>query len=515
MKHYSTSSKLFGLLLVFAAILSFLDSCATGKNKRAAGAETLVSTSHKSPPAWIGVVPEEEDYFYFVGTSSDSESIDSAKGEAINDALSQVVAAIGITVTASSTYEERYFAEQYTASISAELVTEGKAKLQDAEIKEIYHEKYERANKTVFYRVWVLLKYSKQDIKNEQARLREIMQLKYGELKKLEEKAAEYLKQNRLYDAIVAHIQASIAALKIEDEGEVFFDRNMNSAAELLMQMRLEKSGEEQVGFVGKPLADPLRLKVYYSRGKDQVPLENVPVRFSYRIPKTKTAGYKLQVYDTVTNAEGTAELTVDMVYEVNDENRVEARIDLLPYTGQLQSVPPKLQDRVRTLNEIAGKKKAIFLFKSDTHAREIRTGYYFLQTDEDGSLIPKPVTGPVVYDALYKKKFSVKELEIAPSALYEKSDEEIWEKLLRSAGKSTGRVVLGYVTIVNYDTISGFHTARADARATLRDTETMETLKTWHIQRSGTGSSQDLARLNALTEIGRSLAEIMSNTMP
>ena len=84
-----------------------------------------------------------------------------------------------------------------------------------------------------------------------------------------------------------------------------------------------------------------------------------------------------------------------------------------------------------------------------------------------------------------------------------------------KAAGKSIERILLGTVRVIEFDSISGFDTAKVSAEVTLYDRESGDTIRTWSIQRSGTGNSKEAARRNALTETGRSLGEILSNTMP
>ena len=134
------------------------------KSSKVKSGSVLVQSSAKKMPQWITGIPQDRDFYFFVGTSGDAESYDRGKEEAIDDAISQVVKMIGVTVTSTTTYEERYFAEQYVTTISAELFAEGKAKLQDAEIREIYFEKYARADGSGFFRVWALLKYGKREV---------------------------------------------------------------------------------------------------------------------------------------------------------------------------------------------------------------------------------------------------------------------------------------------------------------------------------------------------------------
>jgi hypothetical protein len=502
-------------LLILQAVL-MLAGCASGKNARntVKNAPIRVYASEKKVPSWITDIPDEKRYFYYVGTSTDTSSFDAGKEEAVGDALSQVVATIGIRASSTASYEERYFAEEYTTSIETELITEGRAKLQDAEIREIYYERWEGPQGNSFFRVWVLLKYSKEEIEKEQARLAEILQLKYGEIQKFEEMAAQYEQDNLLVRAVSAHLSASVSALKIDD-GEVYFDRNIIQANEILLKLRISKSNEDQIGYVGQPLPEPLLVRVYYLSDGREIPVPDVPLRFSYRIPKTRSAGYKWLVSSDITDQNGFAEYEVDMIHEVSDENRVDVRLDLTPYMDQLKAAPAKYRESIESLEDVLSTKKTSLKFKSDTKAREIKTAVFFIQRDNDGSLISKPSAAPAFYDVLYAKDFIIRVLGLSPDSLTGMSDDEIWQELDARAGKGTGRIIFGKAQIIEYDTISGYETATASAEASLLNRESGEIIRTWQIQRSGTGDSAEAAQLNALIQVGKSLGEIVSNTIP
>jgi hypothetical protein len=449
-----------------------------------------------------------------VGSSGDADDFDEGKKQAIGDALSQVVGTIGIRATSTASYEERYFAEVYTTSIQSELLTEGKAKLQDAEISEIYYEQWNRADGTSFTRVWVLLKYSREEIEREQRRLAELMALKYGEVQKFERLAAEYAAQDRLIDAVSAHLNASISALKVED-GEVFFDRNIIRAGELLMKIRVRKNGEDQVGWVGAPLDRPLVLSLYYQEGDREVPVSQAPVRFAYRVPKTNTAGYKWTVSSALTDQRGEAAYRVAMVHEVSDTNRVDARVDLSSQMGQLRAVPAPYRESVEAFEDVLSRLRTSFIFRSDTRARTILTSAYFRQFDINGAVIVKPMSAPALYDVLYGKHFSIRVLDLDPRILEGKTGSEIVAELDARSARGVQRILFGTVQIVGYDTLSGYEVARAVAEASLIDRETGQIIRTWQLQRSGTGNTREGARLNALTQVGSSLGEIVSNTIP
>ena len=152
-----TAAAVISAIVAIAALT--IIGCATTEGLKTEPSYSLVYRSHESQPSWISIIPKERQYLYFVGTSADLESFDAGKKEAISDALFQVVAAIGITMSSSLTFEEQLFMKEYTQIVSRELNAKGRAKLQDAVIEEIYHEQYERADGSSFFRVWVLFFY--------------------------------------------------------------------------------------------------------------------------------------------------------------------------------------------------------------------------------------------------------------------------------------------------------------------------------------------------------------------
>ena len=500
------------LVLLFIAAM-IVNGCAHGRARRGVSTK-LVYASAKKIPVWITEIPEDKEYYYFVGSSGEASSLDEGKKQAVNDALKQVVETIGVKVTTESSQEEKYYAEEYQLNVSSKLLQKGEAKLQGAELKKAYYEKYERPDGSVFYRVWVLVKYSKQEIAREQKRLKTVLELRYGEVKRYEDEAAKFEKTHNYYRAIQFYVDAALSALKIED-GDLFFDRNLNRASILLSKISVKKYGEDQIGFVGKPLEKPLRLYVYTLDGKKEYPQKNVPVKFLYRIPRSKLTGYKYIIYNRKTDSNGYADLKIDKVYEVSDRNLVEARLDFSSEIRKLSSVPSKYRVKVSQFRTLANSMKRVFIFKSDTKARYVKTAIYIIQVDKDNTLFSKPVVAPEIYSVLYQKRFNVKLLDIPPSTIFGKNKDFIWGELVKASGKSVKRILFGYVKIISYEEISGFYVTQAIIDVNLYDKESSNIIFSWKFERSGTGSTREEAKVSVFTEIGRSLGEVVSRTMP
>jgi hypothetical protein len=498
---------------LFIFCFLFAAGCAT-TGQREQRQQQLIYRSHDEQPSWISIIPSELGYLYFVGTSGDSASYDEGKKDAVSDALSLVVAAIGISVSSSLTVEERFFAEEYTAIVSRELLSSGRANLQDAEIVEIYHEQYIRQDGSAFFRVWVLLKYSRSEIKGEQERIEDILRLKYGEIGRLEREASEYQEKGDLIRAVVSRLNAAFFSLKLDDEG-IFFDRNMQKAQELIADIELDKSGDRQTGWVGEGLAEPLVLYVYTRSDTETIPLSNVPVKFTYQVPKSRGPGYKLRVERTTTDANGKASLRLTRIYEVREANEVEAGIDLAPFfSARLDAVPVRYADRIKALQQLLGTKRVTFVFRTDSRAKSYPTAIYFLQTDE-GQTVRQPQAATALVDDLRRRGFNVFEIPTDPELLLHRGEYERFQFLKEKANQAAQRILIGEVRIVKYDRIAGFYTAGAESVVRLYDADRGFVLGTYQLSTSGTGSSKQAARYGAIREAGKGLGNLLSRSMP
>ncbi len=149
--------------------------------------------------------------------------------------------------------------------------------------------------------------------------------------------------------------------------------------------------------------------------------------------------------------------------------------------------------------------------------AREIPTGLLFVQRDEGGAPIEPPEGALAVYEVLSAKKFAVTVLPADPHSLAAGSDCAAQCASWARAGKDAGvkRIVCVGLRVAAYDTVAGYEVAKVMANAALYDIGTGALVRTWQTQRSGTGLTPELARVNAFREAGKALGNLLSTTMP
>jgi hypothetical protein len=472
----------------------------------------MVEASSRRPPGWITRIPESRDHLFYVGVSGDENAFDRARKTAMGDALRQVLESIGVRVTASTAIQEEY-ARELRVELESRLLVSGEAVLQGAVLEEVYSQQHRRRDGSLFYRVWVLLRYSKEALEREQERLAALAALELEEARVLAARARALLEEGRVWGALAGYLDAAFAALKVED-GEVYVDRFLIRAGRLLAEIRMEQAGPPPTGSLGGPLREPLALRVYRVQGELEQPVAGAPVSFTYRVPGTGPKGYRLKTARVSADAGGTAVLPVERIEQVG-EVWVTASLDLDAEVSRLRAAAGRAGRSVEVFRDIVRARTARLLFVADTPARYIPTAVYLVQRGPEGEIVPGMTAAAAVHRVLADKGFQVTIPEAAPADLQGMSEGEAAARLAAGAGGEVRRVVYGTVRILSRDQVSGFRTARARAMVVLVEPETGRAVRTWEVTRSGTGKTPEEAVLSAFTQAGSFLGELLSRTLP
>ena len=134
----------------------------------------LIEKSSRKMPSWVGKNIEEKKKLLFSGSSMQN-SFDKARQMAINDALTQVIQSLDLTMSVNTNRiisDTGIFLDERTKSKTREV------RLLDTKLKDIYFEKHEENGK-YYYIVHALIEYKKKDYEEEKVRLeKEYEQLK-------------------------------------------------------------------------------------------------------------------------------------------------------------------------------------------------------------------------------------------------------------------------------------------------------------------------------------------------
>lgn len=126
----------------------------------------LIEKSSRKMPSWVGKNIEEKKILYFSGSST-QDTFDKARQFAINDALTQVVQSLDLTMSVNTNRiisDTGIYLDERTKSKTREV------RLLNTKLKDIYFEKYVETGK-YFFTVHVLVEYNKKEYEQEKARL--------------------------------------------------------------------------------------------------------------------------------------------------------------------------------------------------------------------------------------------------------------------------------------------------------------------------------------------------------
>lgn len=163
----------------------------------------LVDRSSRKMPSWVGQNSEDKKKLYFSGSST-QDTFDKARQLAINDALTQVVQSLDLTISVNTNRiitDTGIYLDERTKSKTREV------RLLDTKLKSVYFEKYDDAGK-ISYTVHALIEYNKKDYEEEKARLaKEYEQLKQNLANKYT-KARQLISENLLVQALPELIES-------------------------------------------------------------------------------------------------------------------------------------------------------------------------------------------------------------------------------------------------------------------------------------------------------------------
>ena len=155
-----------------AALIAVLLSFITGR-ACASDQVTVIKTSAPSMPEWVLKKRKSPEYVYFVGMSSKSPDMKSAKKEAVDDAASQLIEYIGFRATTrfKSTKEISDSDNVSSESRTIEQTLEGRGSANvNIDLEDFYYEQYSDNSITMY----CLIKFPQDWVEKERARLQKL-----------------------------------------------------------------------------------------------------------------------------------------------------------------------------------------------------------------------------------------------------------------------------------------------------------------------------------------------------
>ncbi len=320
-------------------------------------------------PRWITQPPREEAgaYVFVVSGTSESGNESEAEGLATSDLVQAIVREFGVRITAESTAREVGTVDSLRRELDNMVRTRSEARIRGMRIAERFINR--RGNSVTVY---IKALYDKAEFESEKARVQAVFRERQEAVSGPEREANDLRTRGLYLQAVEKFVQAAKASLDQVsggdlDNAEIKYNRNMNSAREILNALTIETSPARLEGTVGQEFSQPVVATVVF--GSERRPVSQVPLRFSYKLRRNN----RLTTMTTtvVTDNQGRASFT-HPAPNFSGREQLVVSIDVNPFIDILGRVPSRFQAQVDTLEESAAKTRASLEVVVNSNARNL-----------------------------------------------------------------------------------------------------------------------------------------------
>ncbi len=323
--------KIISIIIIIGIAFSF--SCSS--------IETTVKQENKEKPNWIYNVPQDESYYYFVGSSNIVDTINEGEGQAISQVEQKLATVIGARVSTSVEQSETYKTgdgnSEYEATLNSLIKIESSSIVKNLEEKDRFIE-----NKNGQYVVYLLYQISRKDVKKEQQRIEKLYKEQIDAIFVPEKKGNESIAKKDYFAAVKYFLQSAKNASQSDYENKnIVIERNIDKLITLLSRFNGELVFPDGKVYKGEDLSSPIKYRLTYNYNNNKYPVFNAPVTFFLRKMNQKgnIEGYE---WSGTTNKKG----------EVLLNNYIP------PYAGDIPVVSfLDINDLVRDLDQSVDKK--------------------------------------------------------------------------------------------------------------------------------------------------------------
>ncbi len=230
---------------------------------------TVIKTSAPSMPDWVLKKKKSPEYVYFVGMSSKSPDMKSAKKEAIDDAASQLIEYIGFRATArfKSTKEMADSDNVSSFSQNIEQTLEGKGSANvNIDLEDFYYEQYSDNTITMY----CLIKFPQDWVEKERARLQKLVSDQHRQAEEYLNESSEELKNGNLSRALDLSLSALIVSEKAAENSDLY-DQAKNTILLELSSLSVTLEGTPKYAY-REGGSDPIRIRAISSKTSGSVP---------------------------------------------------------------------------------------------------------------------------------------------------------------------------------------------------------------------------------------------------
>lgn len=311
--------KFYFLVLIVIFLFLFLNiSCVTTSNSNTNKNEkenNKQTETKQAIPEWLNkYTPEDDKFYYFVGSSSEQDTENEADEQAFNDVYRKIFALIGITVSSSmeksDVYKTSENKEEFKSVLKSLLKTSSEGKIKNIKVIDRYVKKLDNGKIIVY----IYISVPKEVIKKEQERLEKLYKEKINSFVLPEQKANIALKNGDIYESIYNTIVSikNVSSTDYENK-EIVIKKGLDRLYFLSSNIKTDLIIPEEKLIRGEKQNTPFVYKVYFEYNNEKIPVKNIPVKFFYKNLNSKNEIQSYE-YETSTDINGLSYFKYDKI---------------------------------------------------------------------------------------------------------------------------------------------------------------------------------------------------------
>jgi hypothetical protein len=462
-------------------------------------------------PEWILTRPAPDStYTYFVGEGSDSNGdVVKATESATNGLIMNILTYIGVTISSTSTAEEKATLDSYSASVTATITAKSENRLAGFMIKE---KVVVNSSTSARVDVYILAAYETKELEKEKARIRKVFEERDEAVSIPEAKGRAYESEGRYFDAILKYTEAAVAATGAEIvNSEIKVERNVNNARSVLGRIRIVKINDKIQATVGGTYSEPFKAKIVYGEGDSAPGIPGVQVNVVYT-RKLDSGKLGTKTETAMSDAQGIVTFTPPTPDFVG-KGKVTMTVNFQSTRDLLEKLPTKYASYRSAIYEDMKGKSVDFEYTVVSNARNVPTGVAIVDFDLSGNVVKGGATQGGVLQMLTTNKFKVQALTIDAGIIADMDDDAILKAAKAFAGK-VQRIIVGWARVESSRLDGGMYFVTVRGFAKAYDITTGELLYSIEKSAVGTASDEATATRNAFQQLGQNVfgREFMNN---
>lgn len=487
----------------FCLTVIFISGCATNGGSAA-----------QNVPDWVLNPPSSDaEYTYYVAYASATDgNIAKAEAQAKNILIEEVVREIGTEITSETFAVVETTDDSMQTNMYEEIKSKSNARLSDFTIEERHvHEENGRVT------VYVLGRYSTEALDAEKKRVKREYKERYDAVIKPMRAAEMSESTGEYFEAIELYIEAAVAAAtsKIAN-ADIFYEQSINKAKSILSRVNMIKLNDNLSVVVGSPFSESFRLKVVYGASQNGPAITSFPIIASYSIIKANGRPSRNNV-TIMTDESGIAEFQYPVPDYIINRGVVEMRLDISKYLEPLEEI--ELTDKqyavMDSFQDFINDKGAVFRFSIESGAKNVPTGIYVLQLDQQRDAIMDSSFSSGILQGLTKNGFKVSTLNIDSSKLKTMNTGQVVNMVKSQYGGKIQNAIIGTASINSFEEDGPMNIVGLDFNIQVVDLESGATVFSYTQSRLVTVSGNRASALSRAFKIaGSQLAKEIASSM-